>query len=1679
MSFTAVRVRPPLTAADPGFELVPHRFRGSTCQVTSSSSMTVESAQGQGKKLFVFDRVFGPEEDQEGIYDYLKEGVNSFVEGYNVSILAYGQSGAGKSYTMGTTGPAEQNDAQIMGVVPRAAATLFEKLTGFSRSGIRSPARYPMSHSVGAQSKPQENHWQLKATYVEIYQEQLRDLLVDETIPLNDRPQIAIREDTKGRILLTGLNQIPINSIEDLLNALNFGSAIRQTDATAVNARSSRSHAVFSLNLVQKKPGNPLPTPTKEKRRSVPMEVMSGSMGGMDNWITVDSKLHFVDLAGSERMKNTGAQGERAKEGISINAGLASLGKVISQLSSRQAGSHVSYRDSRLTRLLQDSLGGNAITYMVACVNPAEFHLSETLNTVQYAQRARAIQSKPQIQTIHDDSDKQAVIERLRAEVSFLRDQIRLSERSDRKAGAPQERSERLHERDVELQNQLLDIQENYNALSQRHAKLIGHISKVKASDAEDASDELHGDTANERQERAKSSAGAIESMILEYEKTIQTLESSLSNTRGSLSNSESTLLEKETKIAYLETVQNQLQSRLQKAMDREANDENYLHDLESRVAGATTGEEKSNALVQGLRKELSRARENESSCEEYISTLEERLAEAEQDHEMMQREIDRLEHVVERQRSINKLDNLLYELDHIRQTDSKTGNDLQVNGHGKKDSESTFHSFSGSDQQNISEPEVSDTRSTSMPTNSATEALDSITENDGKEDEMTTTMPKTISVDRHLHAQDMDEPTSPAQSKFVADKLDTVTQELFDLRMEHESTITGYDELQAKYQLALKALAEMQEANEVNQRNARETELSRPSSFLEDAGMDTLDQDGQPSSSRTLSSELSSLGESPNGMEASDAGSVTTRGFESDPSVAGVPSPHQLAQMEKLKDLSAEKEAKMAELNKSYAELREQHQDTLDYVEELKAEVQKAQMSGRASPNPSIIRRKSSQPMSSSGDRANRSFASLRNIGLENFEDDPDKLQSFEINLNAAMTELHTRTEHVAALEAEIASLRREMEQKMTIINGLTRERSSLKAAKPIDMSALASMHDQLKESENQMKIMSDAHAAKERELVQQIDSLKTSYRNSMIVEGMPGGFPETPAPNASRELTGDVTPIAGDQQRKVVELQQEVATWRNKHDSAMESMKASEKHLLATISDLETSLRNASRSVSPEGAEQQERKYESLVANLQKEVNEHKSNATSNANRLVDLEQSYNKIVSQVDKESKSRELTEKELETHRGLVANLETQLEEHRSLVLTHQQGVKSMQDAHVREIEQLNVGHSAENTKLSATLMEHKEATASLQKQLQETQVAHQAATTALQDEVNKVKSSMTELIETCGMLFNKPTNSENITSHIQTIVNAKKDIGALHETATNELQNVRQELEASNARAAELEGKVRELKLISDETIKELELVSEKEMKSSRLVEELEDQLNSNYDQTQVVNNRLSALQTERHMELEQTIGQLQDAQQKITTLETQIADYQRNVKRSSLSPGDAELQRSNSGKHNGLRKSVSAASLPSPPPAIPLPPLPAGGMGSAGQGPSPPSSRHQSKDLANAQILEDQEARIRTIEKHLFAEKQLTATLEEALTDLESSSTKMKTDMEGWRRKCVGLEEELTLLRKERQSSRHSVQQLEEERNRAKRLEAQRAELEQRMNQIQKKKKKSSINCF
>jgi chromosome segregation ATPase len=1299
-------------------------------------------------------------------------------------------------------------------------------------------------------------------------------LLIPEHVAVNERPQVNIREDRDGRILLTGLTQIPINSVDDMLGALNFGSAIRQTDATAVNAKSSRSHAVFSLNLVQKKSSPAAPTPTREKRRSVPIEMMSGSSS--ESWVTVDSKLHFVDLAGSERLKNTGAQGERAREGISINAGLASLGKVISQLSARSHGGYVSYRDSRLTRLLQDSLGGNAITYMIACVNPAEFHLSETLNTVQYAQRARAIQVKPQIQQIHDDSDKQAAIDRLRAEVQFLRDQIRLSERTDRKKANPQERQERQDEREAELQNQLLDVQENYNALSARHAKLISEITKARDNNETETPmlKDAIGDSALERLKRSNSFAEAVESVVLEYEKTIQTLESSLSNTRSSLSNNESDLLEKETRIAILESQNHHLQSRIQKAMERDANNEEYVQSLERQIDNSANGIEKNDTIISELREKLQRARENETSSEEYISTLEERLAENEQETEIMSREIERLKHVVERQRSVAKLDNLLHELDNKEHAEEP-----YVNGHSKTPSDPFMEK----------RPKL-EKRVTSESMHQFGTPVDAIPEEGDSERPLTAS----TAAAQHDDADEQkdrfavkpasavgDEPSSPAQARFVNDKLDTVTQELLDLRVEHEGTLQDYEKLASKYQEALRTLAALQDSvDEARHRGVTSVPSSRPSSFLAEAGVNGLSSEDEPlSSSRTLSAELS-LAEACNTSipdDETEVGHDETKArresVDSAMQEQHIPETVLVQELKALKLLHNEKEERIERLQQSYSQLQEEHQDTLDYVEELKSEVTKAQMQANRPSSPSLhmIRRKSSQAVLAN-DRSNRAFASLRNMVLDTLEEDPDAIQNFELNLNTIMSELHVRSERVQDLEMELQSVRKEMEGKMTLISGLTKERSSLKAGSPLDISIVASMQDQMKQKEDHIKELKDSHVQREQELKEQIESLKASVKTDRSDDILS----PRQTPDAMRTVNGDEE-LGDDATRhtELTELSDEAAHWQSKHLEAIEATKASEQRHLETVRELESAKQRLevdhalrvseieqTRGAESEAALEQERaKHSALVATLEAEVYEHKSTAVSQAARLAELEQSHTSILQQIEEDSEARALTEKELDTHRSLVTNLERQIEEHKAAIDYHQQGMDSIQKSHAAELE-----------KLTSELTTHRETTSSLEADL------------------SQAKSEMAMLLEGVSAALGEETDISNVQSHIEALVQERKSITGKLDEAVAELETSRKQLTEANDTISTLKSNLKEFELINAETIKELEKVSEKELKSARLVQELEDQLNQNWDQHEAANNRLSALQTERTRELQDAMNHGDELEKEVQESRIKIA---------------------------------------------------------------------------------------------------------------------------------------------------------------------------------------------
>lgn len=315
--------------------------------------------------MFRYNYVFTPEDTQELIYENaVKPMVLKLFSGYNVTILAYGQTGSGKTYTMGTTFDGVQSDE--MGVIPRAVGEIFDRIA----------------------SMP-ENEFTVQCSFVELYQEKLYDLLSPNS---REQSVVDIRE-IDNKIVVPNLTERSVKTVVETTNYLMQGSSDRAVAATAMNEQSSRSHAIFTVT-VQKTP--------KENPTAATI-----------------AKFHLVDLAGSERSKKTMTTGKEFKEGVKINGGLLALGNVISALGSdkKVGNGHIGYRDSKLTRLLQDSLGGNSMTLMIACVSPADYNHDETVGTLQYADRAKKIKNKPVV----NEDPKTAEINRLKAEIQSLR----------------------------------------------------------------------------------------------------------------------------------------------------------------------------------------------------------------------------------------------------------------------------------------------------------------------------------------------------------------------------------------------------------------------------------------------------------------------------------------------------------------------------------------------------------------------------------------------------------------------------------------------------------------------------------------------------------------------------------------------------------------------------------------------------------------------------------------------------------------------------------------------------------------------------------------------------------------------------------------------------------------------------------------------------------------------------------------------------------------------------------------------------------------------------------------------------------------------------------------------------------------------------------------------------------
>nr|XP_044996614.1 chromosome-associated kinesin KIF4A isoform X2 [Jaculus jaculus] len=313
-------------------------------------------------KSFTYDFVFDPSTEQEEVFNTaVAPLIKGIFKGYNATVLAYGQTGSGKTYSMGGAYTAEQEHEPTVGVIPRVIQLLFKEI-----------------------DKKGDFEFTLKVSYLEIYNEEILDLLC----PSREKAsQINIREDPKEGIKIVGLTEKTVLVASDTVSCLEQGNNSRTVASTAMNSQSSRSHAIFTISIEQRK--------RNDKNSSF------------------RSKLHLVDLAGSERQKKTKAEGDRLKEGININRGLLCLGNVISALGDDKKGNFVPYRDSKLTRLLQDSLGGNSHTLMIACVSPADSNLEETLNTLRYADRARKIKNKPIIN-----------IDPQRAELNHLKQQV-------------------------------------------------------------------------------------------------------------------------------------------------------------------------------------------------------------------------------------------------------------------------------------------------------------------------------------------------------------------------------------------------------------------------------------------------------------------------------------------------------------------------------------------------------------------------------------------------------------------------------------------------------------------------------------------------------------------------------------------------------------------------------------------------------------------------------------------------------------------------------------------------------------------------------------------------------------------------------------------------------------------------------------------------------------------------------------------------------------------------------------------------------------------------------------------------------------------------------------------------------------------------------------------------------
>ncbi|KAI9220634.1 P-loop containing nucleoside triphosphate hydrolase protein [Blastocladiella britannica] len=314
-------------------------------------------------KSFGFDAVFDSNCRQRDVYDKTALPiVESALAGYNGTIFAYGQTGTGKTFSM----EGVRDVPDLRGIIPNAFEHVFTHIRA-APPGIK---------------------FLVRASYLEIYNEEIRDLLASGIT------RLELKEHPESGVYVKDLSSFVVKDGEEMDKLMNQGNKNRSVGFTEMNARSSRSHSIFTITIEMSE--------ERDGKECIRM-----------------GKLNLVDLAGSERQSKTGATGDRLKEATKINLSLSCLGNVIKALVDGKS-SHIPYRDSKLTRLLQDSLGGNAKTMMIATMSPASYNYEETISTLRYAARAKNIKNKPKV----NEDPKDAMLRMFQEEISRLRAQL-------------------------------------------------------------------------------------------------------------------------------------------------------------------------------------------------------------------------------------------------------------------------------------------------------------------------------------------------------------------------------------------------------------------------------------------------------------------------------------------------------------------------------------------------------------------------------------------------------------------------------------------------------------------------------------------------------------------------------------------------------------------------------------------------------------------------------------------------------------------------------------------------------------------------------------------------------------------------------------------------------------------------------------------------------------------------------------------------------------------------------------------------------------------------------------------------------------------------------------------------------------------------------------------------------